>query len=73
MVKCIHNFFNSILCFIKKTKINSKNASQKVNSKNASQKVNPYELIWYRRGWSANRLAKNNAKFWQWENDNLSA
>jgi hypothetical protein len=63
MVKCIHNFFNSILCFNKKTKI---------NSKNASQKVNPYELIWYRQGWPAKRIAKNNAKFWQWENDNLS-
>lgn len=28
---------------------------------------NPYTLVYYKDGWSANRIAKNNAKYWQWE------
>jgi hypothetical protein len=28
---------------------------------------NPYELIWYRQGWSDKRVAKNNTKYWEWE------
>jgi hypothetical protein len=29
--------------------------------------MNPYKLIWYKKGWSEKRIAKNNAKFWLWE------
>ena len=28
---------------------------------------NPYELVWYRYGWSESRIGRNNAKFWAWE------
>jgi len=31
------------------------------------KKPNPYELIWYRQGWSKTRIEKNNAKYWQFE------
>ena len=31
------------------------------------KKPNPYELIWYRRGWSNTRIVKNNAKYWEFE------
>lgn len=30
-------------------------------------KTNPYNLIWYREGWSKKRIEKNNAKYWEWE------
>ena len=30
-------------------------------------KVNPYNLVWYRAGWSKTRTEKNNAKYWEWE------
>lgn len=33
------------------------------------RKPNPYSLVWYRRGWSESRIAKNNARYWQWEID----
>lgn len=31
------------------------------------QNLNPYTLVCYRRGWSKNRIAKNNDRYWQWE------
>jgi len=36
-------------------------------SGSASRKPNPYQLVWYRRGWSKTRTEKNNAKYWQFE------
>ena len=30
-------------------------------------KPNPYQLIWYKQGWSKTRTEKNNAKYWQFE------
>lgn len=37
--------------------------------------ANPYQLIWYKQGWSDKRIAKNNDKFWDWEakHGNLSS
>ena len=40
---------------------------QAVVSGSASNKSNPYELIWYKKGWSEKRINKNNAKYWLWE------
>lgn len=31
---------------------------------------NPYSIIWYKQGWSSRRVAKNNIKYWNWENEN---
>ena len=28
---------------------------------------NPYQLIWYKEGWSEKKIRKNNTKFWEWE------
>ena len=28
---------------------------------------NPYQLVWYKRGWSTNKVKKNNSKYWKWE------
>jgi hypothetical protein len=28
---------------------------------------NPYQLIWYKQGWSEQRIKKNNTKYWEWE------
>ena len=36
-------------------------------SGSASRKSNPYQLIWYKQGWSENRVRKNNSKYWEWE------
>lgn len=36
-------------------------------SGSASRKPNPYEIIWYKAGWSKTRTEKNNAKYWQFE------
>ena len=36
-------------------------------SGSASRKPNPYQLIWYKKGWSKTRIEKNNAKYWQFE------
>ena len=36
-------------------------------SGSASRKPNPYQLIWYKQGWSKTRTEKNNAKYWQFE------
>lgn len=36
-------------------------------SGSASRKPNPYELVWYKQGWSKTRTEKNNAKYWQFE------
>lgn len=36
---------------------------------NSKKKKNPYMLIWYRKGWSENKIARNNKKYWQWEID----
>ena len=36
-------------------------------SGSASRKPNPYQLIWYKQGWSENRVRKNNLKYWEWE------
>ena len=33
----------------------------------ASRKPNPYQLVWYRQGWSKNTVRKNNSKYWEWE------
>ena len=33
----------------------------------ASRKPNPYQLTWYKQGWSKTRTKKNNAKYWQFE------
>jgi hypothetical protein len=35
-----------------------------------STSKNPYELIYYKKGWSENKTRKNNIKYWQWEIDN---
>ena len=32
-------------------------------SGSASRKPNPYQLIWYKQGWSENRVRKNNSKY----------
>lgn len=29
--------------------------------------TNPYELIWYKQGWSKTRIEKNNANYWKFE------
>ena len=36
-------------------------------SGSASRKSNPYQLIWYKQGWSEDRVRKNNSKYWEWE------
>ncbi len=36
-------------------------------SKTSLKKQNPYILIWYRKGWSENKVKKNNSKYWEWE------
>ena len=36
-------------------------------SGSASRKPNPYQLVWYKQGWSENRVRKNNSKYWEWE------
>ena len=36
-------------------------------SGSAFRKANPYQLIWYKQGWSTNRVKKNNSKYWEWE------
>lgn len=28
---------------------------------------NPYNIIWYKKGWSKRRIEKNNANYWEWE------
>ena len=33
-----------------------------VRSASIDKKPNPYELIWYKQGWSKTRTEKNNAK-----------
>jgi hypothetical protein len=30
-------------------------------------KKNPYQLIWYKQGWSQKKVETNNAKYWEWE------
>ena len=35
--------------------------------KSKQRKPNPYQLIWYKQGWSTNRVKKNNSKYWEWE------
>lgn len=35
--------------------------------KTSSKKQNPYTLLWYRKGWSENKVKKNNSKYWEWE------
>lgn len=32
-----------------------------------NKKPNPYELVYFRRGWSENRVSKNNTKYWAFE------
>ena len=36
----------------------------------SEKKKNPYMLLWYQKGWSKKRIAKNNYKYWQWEIEN---
>ena len=36
-------------------------------SGSASRKPNPYQLVWYKQGWSKTRTEKNNAKYWEFE------
>lgn len=36
-------------------------------SGSAFRKPNPYQLVWYKKGWSKTRTEKNNAKYWQFE------
>jgi len=36
-------------------------------SGSTSHKPNPYQLVWYKQGWSENRVRKNNSKYWEWE------
>jgi hypothetical protein len=31
------------------------------------QNKNPYQLIWYKQGWSQKKIKKNNSKYWEWE------
>jgi len=40
-----------------------------VCSASYEKKQNPYELLWYKQGWSEKRTAINNTKYWQWEMD----
>lgn len=30
-------------------------------------KKNPYTLLWYKQGWSQNKIKMNNANYWNWE------
>lgn len=32
-----------------------------------NEQKNPYKLIWYSSKLSKKKIAKNNAKFWNWE------
>lgn len=34
------------------------------------KKKNPYSLIWYKEGWSQNKINKNNLNYWDWERKN---
>lgn len=34
---------------------------------NPPRKTNPYELIWYKQGWSQRKVDTNNAKYWAFE------
>lgn len=36
-------------------------------AESASRKPNPYQLVYYKQGWSKTRTEKNNSKFWQFE------
>ena len=40
-----------------------------VSSAIRERKPNPYMLLWYKQGWSENKIARNNQKYWQWEID----
>ena len=35
--------------------------------KKITKSKNPYNLIWYKEGWSKTRTEKNNTKYWLWE------
>ena len=34
---------------------------------NPPRKTNPYQLIWYRQGWSQRKVSRNNTKYWEFE------
>lgn len=54
-----------------KSKINSlygkRNTNKEGTTDNPPRKTNPYELIWYKQGWSKSRIARNNSKYWEFE------
>lgn len=35
--------------------------------KEKERKTNPYQLIWYKQGWSQTKVRKNNDKYWKFE------
>ena len=62
-----------ILQYFKKIKLLSLFKRKQPPTKvDAEIKKNPYELVWYRQGWSEQKTAKNNSKFWEWEWENNS-
>lgn len=34
---------------------------------NLIKKRNPYNLIWYKKGWSDKKISENNKKYWDFE------
>lgn len=38
-----------------------------LNSLRTKRKENPYQLTWYKEGWSENKTKTNNTNFWLWE------
>lgn len=52
-------------------KSNLKSDKDKPDSEDATdnppRKTNPYELIWYKQGWSKNKVARNNWKYYEFE------
>lgn len=48
-------------------KLFSKKAQKQCAISGVDKKPNPYRLICYRQGWIETRIAKNNAKYWDFE------
>jgi hypothetical protein len=47
-----------------------KNAPIEPPPKEPPKSKNPYKIIWYKQGWNSRRVAKNNIKYWKWEDEN---
>lgn len=69
MAKCIVNIVlvvtHVVNCICKCLHIHKNNSAKQLASKRLN--ANPYELLLYKQGWSQSKIAKNNAKFWEWE------